>query len=219
MPFKKKEGQRHQRVAEHRSDHQRQDDAQRGTPGAELEEEQQADRPEHQHQDLERGRVDGLVGRGHDPHVAGGEQEVDMLATIGFAEGLHLGDDVGDRRPFVVAREDQHLHRAAVGIEQAGTGIDRRHRLCEHGRVARQRPPGGVAFVPPRIDRLCHARQANHALHPMDAAHGGFEAVDGVHDFEVRACAIHALRLHDHGQHIHTDRERLDDCGRILVVA
>ncbi len=98
--------------------------------------------------------VHRLVGGRHHAHVAGGELELDRLVVRAGAatgdlelqlrrivlagESLDLAHEVGDRLALLVGRDHQHLHRAAIGVEQPGGRVDRRHRLRHHlaGRAA-----------------------------------------------------------------------------------
>ena len=77
---------------------------------------------------------------------------------------------------------DQHLHRAAVGVQQARGGVDRRHRLRHHLRVARQLAPLEVALVEAGVDHLGQARQRDHRLRPGHVLHVPVEALDRRHD-------------------------------------
>src|SRR5690606_237039 len=144
-----------------------------------------------------------VVGGGHHAEVAGGQAQVDLVAAEGrvlgglfgqdlaqvavdvgvvvLAEILHRGDHAVDGGGAVVRGEDRHRHGAAVGIQQAGVGLEVLGGLAQGVGVTRQHAPARRAVVPAGVHQLGGGRQGDHLLDALDVLHVPGEAVDQLH--------------------------------------
>ena len=158
-----------------------------------------------------------LVGGRHDADVAGGEVEGGAREGVERAPRLHRVDHALDGRGLVIAQEQHHRHHVAVGVQQAGAGLDVARRLRELVGLARNVAPLEAAFVPAGDRDLGDDGQRHHFLHAVDVAHLPREGVDGRH--ELVAGAGRLLRLDDDLEDVDADRELGGDDVAVAVVA
>ena len=97
-------------------------------------------------------------------------------------------DHAVDRGGAVIGQEHHHRHRAAIGIEQAGVGLEALRILAQGVVVARQHAPADIAVVPAAVDDLGRHRQGDDLGDALDVAHVPGETVERFHHRIAGAC-------------------------------
>ncbi|MNN07605.1 hypothetical protein D3C81_1204340 [compost metagenome] len=138
----------HQRLAQHRGEHQWQYRHQGRAPATKGDQAEQRHCQVHQQQHAAVGVAHHDIGRRLDPGAAGRQQELAILAAVGLGKALgnrhHLIEGVG----LVVLEVGDHRHQRAIVVEQF-RGIDRGllGGVVEHVLVALDAAQLGVALV------------------------------------------------------------------------
>ena len=208
----------HQRLAQHRGDHQRHHRDDDRPPAAEGDEAQHDHREIDVDQHLAPRLLDDDVGRRLDAGAAGGEQERAAVVAVLIRERLGRLHDPVERLGLVVGQVGDHRHHRAIGVEQIRV-VDRGllRRVVQHVLVAVDRQPLRVALERAGGDLARRIGQRHRRLHAGHLPQRPGQPV-GLDQRRVLEAALR-LGLDDDGELVRRQRVVGGDVGVVEVVA